>query len=666
MTAAGRNDPCPCGSGKKFKKCCLLNDSESASATSNALPRRQGNFKEAKRLFEMANNLAILGKSAEAIAHYEQALELHPDFPDAHNNLGVVLVSLDKTDEAITHYEQAIAQRPRFADAHNNLGVALVSQGQLDRSVAHYERAISLNPEFADAYNNLSLALSSQGKPDRAAACSRRALALKPDYAEAHNNLGIALAAKGEINDAMKHYLRAIALRPNFPNVHNNLAVALVSQGRIPQAISHYQQALALKPDYVNAHSGLLFTLNYSASHDAAAIHRAHVEFAKRWEAPLASRIEPLSPDRTPHRRLRIGYVSACFRRHSVAYFIEPVLAQHHRDRFEIYCYHNNPNEDEVTQRLKAHTDHWRNIVGLPDEQVARQVREDRIDILVDLDGHTANNRLLVFARKPAPVQVAWIGYPNTTGLSTMDYRLTDDFADPAGMTERYHSEKLVRLPECFSCYQPPKEAPEVVELPALKKGYITFGSFNYTGKITPEVIAAWARILQTVPHSRLVLKNSGLGEPDMQQMIQQAFAKLGVAPERLELRGQDRSLSDHLTRYGDIDIGLDPFPYNGTTTTCEALWMGVPVVVLEGNTHAGRVGVSLMTNLGLPEFIGHGVEEYIAVAVRWATDLERLAGVRLGLRARMAASPLIDAKGFTGNLEQAYLTMMVSAGSAQ
>jgi len=658
MTAPGRNDPCPCGSGEKFKKCCLMNEARSSRVQSNAPQRERGGFKEARRIFELANALASAGKSSEAIARYEQLLALHSDFPEAHNNLGVVLASRDRIDEAIAHYERAIMQRPRFADAHNNLGVALVSQGKLDQSIHHYERAIDLNPEFADAHNNLSLVLSSQGKPDGAAAYSKRALALKPDYAEAHNNLGIALAAKGEINDAIQHYRRAIALRPNFPNAHNNLAVALVSQGRIDQAISHYQLALALNPDYVNAHSGLLFTLNYADTLDPAAIYQAHIGFARRWETPLVSQIEPFFPDRTPDRRLRIGYVSSCFRRHSVAYFIEPVLAHHHSHRFEIYCYHNNPNEDEVTQRLKKRANHWRSIVGLSDEQAAQQIREDRIDILVDLDGHTANNRLLVFARKPAPIQVTWLGYPNTTGLSTVEYRLTDELADPTGMTERYHSERLARLPECFCCYQPPREAPEVSELPARYKGYVTFGSFNYTGKITPEVIAAWAEILQAVPRSHLALKNSGLGEPDMQRMVQQAFAKLGVEPQRLELRGQDRSVSDHLARYGEVDIGLDPFPYNGTTTTCEALWMGVPVVTLEGRTHAGRVGVSLMTGLGLPEYIGRSVEEYAATAVRWALDLEHLGTLRNELRSRVAASPLTDAPRFTQHLERAFLAM--------
>ena len=500
------------------------------------------------------------------------------------------------------------------------------------------------------------------GKFDEAVACYEQALTLEPALAEAHNNLGVVLASLNRTDEAIAHYERALVLRPDYPDAHNNLAQELGTQGKINLAMAHYERALALNPDYVHAHSNLLLILNYVSSMDPAATHQAHLEFARRWETPPAVPTQ-LRPRRSlAGRRCKLGYVSSGFRQHSVAHFIEPVIENHDHERFEIFCYYNDSQEDDVTQRLKAHADHWRRIVGLPDEQVVRQIREDRIDILVDLDGHTANNRLPVFARKPAPVQVTWLGYPNTTGLSTIDYRLTDDLADPVGMTERYHSEQLLRLPACFSCYQPPREAPAVSGLPVRKRGYITFGSFNYTGKINPGVIAVWARILRAVPDSRLVLKNSGLGEPDMQQMMRQAFAQHDVEPERLELRGQDRSVGDHLARYGDIDLGLDPFPYNGTTTTCEALWMGVPVVVLEGRTHAGRVGLSLMTNLGLPGFVARDVEDYIAVAVRWASDPEQLDTVRRTLRERMAASPLVDARRFTGDLERAYAGMMAKA----
>jgi protein O-GlcNAc transferase len=504
----------------------------------------------------------------------------------------------------------------------------------------------------------LGNALAAQGRVDQAIVHYERALALMPDLAEAHNNLGIALVTQGKIDQAIAHYERALALKPDYAEAHNNLGLALVAQGKIDQAIAHYERALALKPDYAEAHSNLLLTLNYASGKDSAAVYSAHVDFAKRWEAPLVTLIQAHVNDRSLERRLKVGYISSDFRKHSVSHFIEPVLENHNRDRFEIFCYSNNPREDELTKRLKSYVDHWRSIIGVSDELVAQQIRADQIDILIDLNGHTALNRLLVFARKPAPIQVTWLGYPNTTGLSTMDYRITDGFADPVGMTEHIHTEKLVRLPECFSCYKPPRDAPEVSALSAREKGYITFGSFNNLAKITPEVMAIWAKILLAIPGSHLTLKNSGLGVKAMQQTVQETFAELGIVLERLELLGSDRFQKAHLERYRNIDIGLDPFPYNGTTTNCEALWMGVPVVTLAGQTHAARVGVSEMSNLELTEFICYSPEEYIATALRLAADLERLSALRMELRSRMAVSPLTDAHRFTKNLEQAYLVM--------
>jgi predicted O-linked N-acetylglucosamine transferase (SPINDLY family) len=485
-----------------------------------------------------------------------------------------------------------------------------------------------------------------------------RALALTPDHADAHINLGNALRAQGKLDEAVLHYERALSLRPDHAFAYHNLGGVLALQGKLEEAITYHERALTLKPHDIGGHDGFLLILNYLSSKTLPAIHVAHRDFAKRWESPLSAPIPPHANDRSPERRLRIGYVSSDFRQHSVGYFIEPVLAHHDHARFEIFCYANNLQEDEVTRRLKPHADHWHRIVGLPDEQAADRLRADRIDILVDLNGHTGHNRLLVFARKPAPVQVTWLGYPNTTGLTAMDYRLTDAYADPPGTTEHLHSEKLVRLPECFSCYQPPHEAPAVAGLPAQERGYVTFGSFNNLAKISREVMTVWAQILRAVPGARLTLKNSGLDGSSAQQRVRQVFREAGVAPERLELLGHEQSPKAHLQRYHAIDIGLDPFPYNGATTTCEALWMGVPVITLAGRTHAGRVGVSQLSNLGLTELIARSPEEYVDIAVRWAADRERLSTLRQELRARLSASPLTDAPRFTGNLEQAYREM--------
>jgi protein O-GlcNAc transferase len=501
-------------------------------------------------------------------------------------------------------------------------------------------------------------ALASQGKIVQAILNYERALSLRPDYAEAHCNLGNARALQGQTDRAILHYERALSLRPDYAEAHCNLGNARALQGQTDRAILHYERALSLRPDYAEVYSNLLFTMNYAYDKDPADIFNAHLTFAKRWETPLVPSIEATTNDRRCQRRLRIGYVSSDFRQHAVCYFIEPVLVHHDREWFEIYCYANHLQDDAVTERLKLRAAHWRNIFGHSDEQTAQQIRADQIDILVDLNGHTSNNRLLLFARKPAPIQATWLGYPNTTGLSAMDYRITDGFADPLGLTEHLHSEKLVRLPECFSCYQPPPDAPEVSGLPAQKKGFVTFGCFNNMAKITPEVRAVWARILQALPGSRLAIKNTALSGECTREMVRQTFKKMGITPERLELLARDQSQRAHLDRYRNIDIGLDTFPYNGTTTTCEALWMGVPVITLAGKTHAGRVGVSQMSSIGLTELVSNTLEEYVSVAQRLAGNLDRLGIMRAELRSRLATSPLTNGHGFTINLEMAYRNM--------
>ncbi len=611
--------------------------------------------------YNLGNALWAQGQNEQAIAHFERVLVLRPSSGQAHNSLGNVRWAQRHFNEAASHYERALALMPEYADAHNNLGLTLAtrrSEGDLDRARVHYERALALRPEFAQTYYNLGNLLSDQGNLEGAVAKFEKTLELKPDYADAHSNLGAALCVLGMVGQSAIHCERALVLRPDDALAHNNFAQALWLQGSNEQAIAHYQRAMALQPDYVEAHSNLLMALNYLSGNDPVAVYKAHRDYAAKRESPLAAFRPVLAVDRSPSRRLRVGYVSADYRQHSVAFFLEPLLSNHDHDRFEIFCYSNHQQEDEVTKRLRRHADHWRHIARVPDDVVAEQIRTDRIDILVDLSGHTAHNRLLVFARRPAPIQVTWLGYPNTTGLSAMDYRITDSFADPVGMTEDFHSETLIRLPESFSCYQPPADAPEVSRLPAFEKGYVRFGSFNNLAKITPEVMEVWARILKAVPDSRLTLKNLNLREPAIQENVRNAFFRLGIAPDRLEVLGPDKSATVHLERYASIDIGLDPFPYNGATTTCEALWMGVPVVVLAGRTHAGRVGVSQLSNLGYVDLVAQSVEEYVTIASTVAADLERLSTLRAVLRKRVAASPLTNAPRFAQNLEQAYLSM--------
>jgi predicted O-linked N-acetylglucosamine transferase (SPINDLY family) len=410
-----------------------------------------------------------------------------------------------------------------------------------------------------------------------------------------------------------------------------------------------------LKPDYPDAHTNLLFSTNYHRELSARAIfeqHRAWGETHGRTRAGLP----PAPNSREPQRRLRVGYVSPDLRGHSVAYFIEPILAQHDRAHYETYCYAEIPKakQDSTTERFKALSGHWVDTCGLSDRALAERVRADGIDILVDLAGHTANNRLRAFAYQPAPVQITYLGYANTTGMPAMHFRLTDQWADPPGQ-ERFYTEELIRLPRGFLCYAPPQDAPAVSPLPAREAGYVTFGSFNVLSKISPQVVALWADILGALPNARLLLKNRAMTDADTREDYYRQFAEHGIARERLEMIGWTVSRQEHLALYSRIDIALDTFPYHGTTTTCEALWMGAPVITLEGDRHAARVGVSLLSRLGLHELIAHEESEYMDKAITFAADLDRLAALRAGLRARMLGSGLCDGAAFTRELEEVY-----------
>jgi predicted O-linked N-acetylglucosamine transferase (SPINDLY family) len=397
--------------------------------------------------------------------------------------------------------------------------------------------------------------------------------------------------------------------------------------------------------------------MNYSSKYDAQTLASEYLKFAKQIIEPLSLDTIIHTNERIPARKLKIGYVSPDFRRHAVAYFIEPVIIAHNHEYFEVFCYSNSVKHDEVTKRIQAHADQWRNIVGMSDEQVTELIRKDGIDILADLAGHTAYNRILVFARKPAPIQVSWIGYLATTGLSTMDYKIVDNYTDPLGLTEQFYTENLMRLPESFLCYLPDRASPEIGPLPAMSTGHITFGSFNNFAKVTPQVFALWAKILNEIPDSRLILKGRSFHDKTTCNYTINMFTQRGIAAERITLQYWDQS-PKHLESYNLVDIGLDTLPFNGATTTCEALWMGVPVITLAGTAYHSRVGVSLLSNVGLPDLVANTPDEYISIAVNLAKDLNRLKSLRGYLRNIMRYSPLCNAKKFTLNLEMCYRTM--------
>jgi predicted O-linked N-acetylglucosamine transferase (SPINDLY family) len=560
--------------------------------------------------------------------------------------------------EAEKIYRQVLAQKPDDVDALHLLGALAKQTGRIEEAIELLRRTVQLKPDYAEAQNNLGVALVDTGQLDEGITCYRRAIQHKPDYAEAYNNLGIALAKMNPIDPAIAAYRDAIRLDPGLAEAHNNLGNALGDLGRVDDAIAAYRQALAVRPDYADALDSLLFMLQFRPDYTPAAIYREHQHWDESYGQPLKKFIQPHTNNRDPDRRLRIGYVSMDFRDHPVGRFMLPLLERHDHYAFEIVCYSDAANRDEMTKRIRSCADRWNEIIGLPDLQVADQIRRDGIDILVDLAGHTAGSRLRVFARKPAPIQVNYLGYPGSTGLSAIDYRLTDALADPPGTTESLHSEKLWRLPVCNWCFSEPTDAPDVGPLPANSSNSISFGSFNNFAKASSVAMDLWARILNAVPNSRLILKARRLGEPSIRDRIHEFFKSRGVQPDRLDLRTLQPAIRDHLDAYNQMDIALDTYPYHGTTTTCDALWMGVPVVTLAGVAHVSRVGVSLLTNVGLPELIARSPEEYISTAVALANDLPRLTDIRHNVRSRMRASPLMDAARFARDIESVYRQM--------
>lgn len=687
-----RNQLCLCGTGKKFKHCCgkqatphvrALNAVVMPDGTNMPIPtalkaaiqlHQTGRFHRAGEIYrrildiqpQQVDALHLLGVVEYQMANYlqavnliRQAIEISPKIGGFHNSLGKVLFAMGKLDEAVKQYSKALSLQPNFHEARYNYGEALCASNRLDEAASCIEHLLEYKPDFFAAYAILTEILSRKGETEKALDRCQSALTAHPYNEILICCVGTALSKLERVEEGIAHYQHTLEIKPDFAEAHHNLGNAFVTQGNVGMAIAHYEQALALKPSFTDTHSGLLMALNYLPDQDSATIYAAHLEFSKRHEAPLAEFVKPHPNDRTLGRRLRLGYVSSDFRQHAVAHFITPVLARHNHDQVQVFCYSNHNVEDDVTRRMQTYADSWRKVFGLSDHQVAQQIRHDQIDILIDLGGHTGGyDRLPVFARKPAPIQVTWLGYPNTTGLLTMDYRITDVHADPIGLTDAFYSEQLIRLPETFSCFQPPHDCPEVTELPARQNGYITFGSFNNFLKLTPDVIALWAKILRSVPNARLMLKSKILDGVVGRQSILESFAAHSISGKQLELVGHSKSQWDHLEWYNKIDIGLDTFPYNGTTTTCDTLWMGVPVVTLAGNTHVSRVGVSQMTNLGMPELIANTLEEYHAIALRLANDLDALDIVRKDLRTRMSASPLTNASRFTPHLEQAYREM--------
>lgn len=593
------------------------------------------------------------GRHGDAAALVTRAVALAPDRPTFHFNLGTVLMALRRTADAAAAFTEAARLAPDGAETWISLGTASGRLGRYGEAASAFTRAAALAPEAARAWSGLAAARRGERKPEEALAAAEQAVACDPALAEARLNLGNTLYDLGRLYEAEAAFHAAAGLASDNAEIPYNLGNLYQAWGRLADARAAYDRALVLAPAHAKAHANALLCRLYGADETEQSLYDAHCVWGDRHSTA------PARPRRdASNRPLRIGYVSPDFRRHSCAYFIEPVLAAHDPAAVEVFCYASVGRPDAVTERLKAMAPHWRDIAGDDDATAADRVIADGIDILVDLAGHTDGNRLGIFARRPAPVQAAWLGYPATAGLAAIDWRLTDALADPPGDADRWHRETLYRLPRCFHCYRPPTDAPAVSALPGAGGAPVTFGSFNTLAKCGAEVVALWSAVLAALPGSRLVLKNRMLDADGARDHVAGLFADHGIGAERLVLRGWIAHDDGPLAAYHDIDIGLDPFPYNGTTTTCEALWMGVPVVTLRGHRHAARVGASLLGAIGRADWVAADAEDYKRIALALAADRDALADQRAGLRAVVSASPLRDEAGFARALEDAYRKM--------
>ena len=532
-----------------------------------------------------------------------------------------------------------IEQAVRLLQLHDDAGAARIC-----------ERVLERDPGMVKAWELLGAAALNLG--DYPLACERfeRVLTLAGDDAQALANAAEANRRADRCDRALELIERALALKPGIaPFLHIHV-LALEGCWCSEEALAACRTALRLYPDFAKLHTTHMTLLNRAGA-DPALILDAHCRWAERFGASHPAGLEHRNPPQA-ERRLRIGYVSADFREHAVSHFVLPLLEHHDPARFEVYCYSNTPKTDDITRRCETLASHWRDIVSLPDAAAADLVRSDGIDVLIDLSGHTSGNRLALFACKPAPIQVTYLGYPATTGLSQMDYRLTDGRADPPGTSESRYVERLLRLPHSLWCFAPPPQMPEVGPLPSSGTGHITFGSLNSVFKLTPQLLALWSRLLGALPGSKLVLATVPEGAP--RARISREFETNGVDPARLEFHGF-LSWDEFWTLHGRIDIALDSFPCNGGATTCETLWLGIPLVSLAGDAFLARAGLSILTTIGLPELVAHSADEYLRIALDLAHDQARLAQLRSGMRERMRASPLLAAAAFTRDLEGCY-----------
>jgi predicted O-linked N-acetylglucosamine transferase (SPINDLY family) len=683
-----------------------------ASSDAHESIRSRGSADEADRAAELEQAIAAheAGRLDEAERSYSAILARDPRHARALHLLGLIAHQRGDQAEALRRIDRAIAIDPGIAQFHFNLGNVLAALAEHETAAAAYAQAVRIKPDHYAAWFNLGKSESESGRGAEAIAALRQAHALEralepasgpalePAPEPARHELARALIAQADRksadawhydegielledhwqlgddpvasrlalahaldactrwSEALDHYCGVIEARPDTAPAHWGRGNCLNRLGRIGEAADAYRAALRLDPDDANIASGLVSSLIYEETCTPQALYEEHVRWGERYAAPhYPQRVQPLREPEA-QRRLRVGYLSPDFRRHPVTSLFLPVIERHDAREVETYCYHNYSGSDVVTERVRRASQHWREVAPLSDAELAARVQEDGIDILVDLSGHTSHQRLLALARRPAPLQVSWLGYFNTTGVRSIDYFLTDPHSSPAGQ-DRWFVEKLVRLPDTRFCYEPTLAMPEVNALPALSAGHVTFGCFNNLAKVGARVLSLWSKILDAVPGSVLSLQASALNDSANRERFLELAERCGISPWRIEL-WPFVTIERAALAYHDIDIALDPFPFCGGMTSFEALWMGVPVVTLEQELIAGRQSTSMLANLGLTELVAPTPQAYVEIAGSLARDRARAAGLRRTLRQRFAASPLADYEKFTRALELAYRRM--------
>jgi len=605
--------------------------------------------------------LKSAGRLDDAAASYRRAIEIKPDFTEAYGNLGNILKDMGQLDKAVVIYRRAIKNGPDSANAHINLGIALKGLGHLEDAVASFRKAVTLEPDSALAHYNLGNVQKDLGHFEDAVTCYRMAIEIKPDIAEAHNNLGGVLKDTGQLDGALASYRRALELRPDIAEAHNNLGGVFKDLGQEDAALACYRRALELKPDFGEAYSNLLFLYAYQGLIGPD----EYLVQARNWEQACvpeqerqAARHRVFKRRPLPGRRIRVGYVSGDYRQHAVSYFIEQLFTHHDRERIELFAYSTQGKRDAVTERLQAKVEHWVQFAAISDNAVRERIEADGIDVLIDLSGHSAHNRLGAFARRAAPVQAYYLGYFASTGLTEMDYWIGDEFLTPPE-TDSHFSEQVWRLPRISWSYDA-QDAPPPAWRPD-PEGIVRIGSFNNLGKLTPATLALWAKVLHALPEGRLLLKTKELSDYPNRRRILDAMSEHGIPQDRIEL--QDRSVtpdwSAHMAYYNRLDIALDPVgAMGGVTSSFDALWMAVPVVTMQGDRVASRATSAIVGALGHPGWITHSEEEYIGTVVSLARDVEQRKALRSAQRQMMIHSPLYDAKDLALSLENAYAEM--------